>query len=126
MKQDIDAIILSIHPKYVKNILNATKTYELRKSFPKNKINKILIYETAPTSKVVAEIEVEQQVFNKKDFYKKYKENIGVSKEEYDKYYKNKEEVKVYKINKVINYDFHKDIKEYGYKLAPQNFYYLK
>lgn len=53
------AILLSINPNHVENILNGTKKYEFRKKACKRQIDKILIYCTTPIMKVVGEAEVE-------------------------------------------------------------------
>ena len=51
-------ILISIHPEHVQNILNGTKKYEYRKIVAKQTINSMLIYETSPTMKIVAEVDV--------------------------------------------------------------------
>ena len=53
------AILLSINPNHVENILNGTKRYEFRKRVCKRHVDKILIYSTTPVMKVVGEAEVE-------------------------------------------------------------------
>ena len=45
-------IILSIHPKWAAKIYSGEKTIEVRKSFPKQNVNKVYIYETAPVKKI--------------------------------------------------------------------------
>jgi predicted transcriptional regulator len=119
-------IILPIKSIYTQQILEGTKTYELRRSFPKQKISNILIYETAPISRVVANIKVEQLELNKQDFFDNHHKEIGVSKEEYNSYYHDKEIVCVYKIKSIQKLQESKKIKDFGYKFAPQNFYYIK
>ena len=48
------SIVLSIHPKYVEQILLGTKKYEYRTRICSKSVNKIYIYETSPnpTNKV--------------------------------------------------------------------------
>ena len=42
-------IFLSIKPVFTKKIETGEKNYEYRKYYPKNKINKIYVYESSPT-----------------------------------------------------------------------------
>jgi len=46
-------VLISIHSKYVRLIQSGEKLFEFRKSQPKKEVNKIWIYETSPTSKVI-------------------------------------------------------------------------
>ena len=43
------AIFISINPKHTKRIETGKKNYEFRNYIPKEKINTLLVYETAPT-----------------------------------------------------------------------------
>ena len=54
-------VILSIKPQFVEKIFNGSKIFEFRRSISKNKeVKKILVYASAPISKVVGEIEIEE------------------------------------------------------------------
>ena len=46
-------VLLSIKHIYVEQILNNTKSFELRRRFTNKEIKEILIYETSPKMKVV-------------------------------------------------------------------------
>ena len=46
-------ILLSIKPEYTNRILEGSKKYEFRRSVAKRKVDRILIYSTAPEMKVV-------------------------------------------------------------------------
>lgn len=48
-------IILAIKPKYANMILNGEKTIEFRRKFPKAPLEKVLIYASAPISKIIGE-----------------------------------------------------------------------
>ena len=52
------AILLSINPNHVENIMNGTKRYEYRKVACKRQVDKILIYSTNPIMRVVGEADV--------------------------------------------------------------------
>lgn len=53
-------ILLSINPEHVENIFNGNKKYEYRKIKCKEKVDKIIIYSTAPIMQVVGEAEVKR------------------------------------------------------------------
>jgi predicted transcriptional regulator/adenylate kinase len=54
-----DTILLSIHPSHVEKILKGKKRFELRRKIPLN-IKRVVIYATAPESRVVAIANVEE------------------------------------------------------------------
>lgn len=86
-------VLLSIKPKYVKKIISGEKIYELRKKIPNVKENDIIfIYSTSPVKAIKAFAFVKNIIQGtKEDVWKKIKEKSGVSKQEYDKYFENKE-----------------------------------
>lgn len=54
------SIILSIKPQFVDKILKWEKKFELRKSIPNKDFDKVIIYASAPISKIVGEFTVKQ------------------------------------------------------------------
>ena len=99
------AILLSINPNHVENILNGTKRYEFRKKACKRQVDKILIYSTTPIMKVVGEAEVEDVlVDNPEVIWKKTKTKSGIDKKFFDQYYKNRNQAVAYKLKNVIKY----------------------
>ena len=50
--------IFAIKPKYVEKIFSGEKRFEFRSTVCKQQINKIVIYETSPISKIVGEVSV--------------------------------------------------------------------
>ena len=50
--------IFAIKPKYVEKIFSGEKRFEFRYTVCKQQINKIVIYETSPISKIVGEVSV--------------------------------------------------------------------
>lgn len=82
------AILLSINPQHVENIMNGTKKYEFRKRACKRHVDKILIYSTNPVMKVVGEAEVEDILIeDPESLWKKTQKNSGIDKAFFDKYY---------------------------------------
>lgn len=127
-------ILLPIKPKYANKILNGEKDIEFRKSFPKESVDKIVIYATAPVSRVVGEVEVVGQIQSTIDFLKNgtnlydflttvLQNKVGISKKDFEKYYKDKYFAYYYKLGEVTKYD--KSLKDLNIDYAPQNFVYL-
>lgn len=121
------AILLSINPNHVENILNGTKKYEFRKKACKRQIDKILIYCTTPIMKVVGEAEVEDILIdNPEVIWKKTETKSGINKSFFDQYYKNREQAVAYKLKNVKKYGEPKELRDYGVNSAPQSFQYIE
>ena len=94
-------IIISINPEHVENILNGTKKYEYRKIAAKKDISSIIIYETTPIKRIVAEAEIiEVLMFEPEILWDKTKDASGISKEFFDDYFQNREIAYAYKLGK--------------------------
>lgn len=119
-------ILISINPEHVANIINGTKKYEYRKIAAKQDISSIVIYETTPIKRIVAEAEIiDVLVLTPSELWKKTKEQSGISKEFFDEYFKDRDVAYAYKLGKVKVYKKPKTLVEYGVKTAPQSFVYL-
>ena len=78
-------ILFSIKPEYVKDILSGRKKYEYRKIKPKNRVDAIIIYSSAPVMKIVAEVEVEEIIEgNTDEISEKTKNGSWTNKKLYD------------------------------------------
>lgn len=120
------AILLSINPTHVKNILNGTKVYEFRKNACKRHIDKILIYSTNPIMKVVGEAEVEDVLIDAPEIiWEKTEKKSGIDKDFFDKYYCDRDKAVAYKLKNVIEYVKPRELKDYGINSAPQSFQYV-
>ena len=119
-------IIISINPQHVKNIINGSKKYEYRTKAAKSDVNKILIYETVPVKKVVAEVEIlEVIMLPPEELRNQTKLYSGITKEFFDEYFKEREVAYAYKLGKVKVFDKPKELLEFGIKSAPQSFVYI-
>jgi len=120
-------ILMPINPVHVEKIMYGIKKYEYRKILPKKReIDTMLIYSTSPIKKVVGEAEIlEILIDNKEVIWNKTKDNSGIDKLFYDKYYKNKEIAVAYKLGKITKYNKPKELKEFGINYYPQSFVYL-
>ena len=117
-------IVISIYPEYVEKIINGIKKYEYRTRAAKQDVNKIIIYETLPVKKIVAEVEiVEVLVMEPNDLWNETKNFSGITKEFFDKYFKNKKVAYAYRLGNVN--DKPKELVEFGLKSAPQSYVYV-
>lgn len=91
MMQNNDLLIISVKPEYARKILNGEKTIELRKCAPK-KVGKdgyILIYVTAPVKELWGVYRIENIIKeNPKTLWENFGEQTGITKQEFNNYYK--------------------------------------
>lgn len=121
-----DKIVLSIKPEHVQNILNGTKKFEYRTKAAKSDIHKIIIYETTPIKKIVAEAEViDVLMMEPEDLWMATNEFSGISKSFFNSYFKNRKVAYAYKIGNVKVYTYPKALVEFGLKTPPQSFAYV-
>lgn len=119
-------IIISIKKEYVDKILSGEKKYEFRTRVAKNDINKIIIYCTIPTKKVVAEAEIVGVLAMSKDqLWDETSKHAGISKDRFMKYFEKNEIAYAYKLGKITVFEKKKDLIDYGLKWAPQSFVYI-
>lgn len=118
-------IIISINPEFVGKIMNGTKKFEYRTKAAKNDIDKIIIYETYPIKKVVAEVEILGVLkMSPENLLDANKNKSGITKQFFDEYFKGGEVAYAYKLWKKV-YDIPKDLAIFGLKSAPQSFVYI-
>lgn len=119
-------ILISINPEHVANIINGTKKYEYRKIAAKQDVSSIVIYETSPIKRIVAEAKIiDVLVFPPSELWEETKDYSGITKEFFDEYFEGREVAYAYKLGKVKVYKIPKTLLEYGIKSAPQSFIYL-
>ena len=121
------AILLSINPNHVENIMNGTKEYEFRKKACKRQVDKILIYSTTPIMRVVGEADVEDVLIDTPEvIWEKTEEKSGIDKAFFDQYYEDREQAVAYKLINVKQYEEPKELEEFGVSNAPQSFQYIE
>ena len=124
MKQKI---VISINPEYVKKIISGEKKYEYRTKAAKQDVDKIIIYETKPVKKIVAEAEILDVLeMAPEELWKETHKESGITKRFFNKYFKDREVAYAYKLGKITVYDTPVELAELGIKNAPQSFVYLK
>lgn len=120
-------ILLSIHPEYVEKIIDRSKKYEFRKRRCKQEIKKIIIYETAPVCMVIGEVEVvEVMEGTPEKIWEMTEEFSGIKKNLFESYYENQDNAVAFHLGTVKKYRKPKSIEEFGVKVAPQSYVYVK
>ena len=120
-------LLLSIKPLFVKGIINKEKIYELRRNFTKKQIDKIVIYESAPISRVVGEFEVEKVLHESlENLWDITKDFSCVDREFFEKYFNWKEYWYAIKIKNPKRYKKPKLITDYWMKRPPQSYAFIE
>lgn len=119
-------ILISINPKHVDNIINGVKKFEYRRKAAKKDVSSIIIYETTPIKRVVAEAEIIDVLeLPKEQLWEETKNEAGISKAFFLDYFKGKEIAYAYKLGKIKVFDKPKFLSDYGLRAAPQSFAYV-
>lgn len=122
----MESILLSINPEYVERIFSGKKRYEFRKRLANRKVDRILIYSTAPTKQVVGEVQIIETISSSpSELWERTKKFAGISRDKYRKYFKGCKIAYAYQLGQVIRYDPPKELSEFNVSQPPQSFIYL-
>lgn len=116
-------VLLSIKPKFADLILSGKKKYEFRRAIFKQKdVKKVVMYASAPISKIVGEFEVDSVISDAPDkLWKKTERWSGINEEYFNEYFDDKKIGYAIKIKKAKRY---RSMRELGHR-PPQSFQYL-
>jgi predicted transcriptional regulator len=123
------SVLLSIKPKFAEKIFDGEKRFEFRRRVFANKnVKKIVVYVSAPISKVVGEFEIEDIIeLEIENLWDHTKEHSGIAKDYFDSYFDGLETGFAIKIGKTCKYDAPLKLDEdFNVKHAPQSFIYLE
>ncbi|MBJ7688886.1 ASCH domain-containing protein [Weissella confusa] len=120
--------LLSIKPEFVNEIRLGKKKYEFRKRiFKKPNVEKVIIYESSPVSKIVGEFAITKILEEKPDvLWEKTKNHSGITKRFFDQYFHGKETAIAIEFEKFEEYSEPKTLNQLGLKSAPQSFVYIE
>lgn len=119
-------MLLSIKPQYVKQIVAGKKKFEFRKFHCRDDIDTIVIYETAPTKRVIGEVTLIEIIEGDVEYvWHETRGFGGILKRDYKEYYKEREVAIAYKLGEVTLYEEPKKLKDLGLDYVPQSFAYL-
>ena len=119
-------ILISINPEHVAKILSGEKKFEYRTKAAKQDVDSLVIYETTPVKRVVAEAKIlEVLELPPEELWEETKEYSGISKVFFDEYFNGRTVSYAYRLGEVKIYDEPLELSVYGVKSAPQSFIYL-
>jgi predicted transcriptional regulator len=121
-------VLLSIKPEFAEKIFQGVKKYEFRKALFKNRnVKKVVVYASAPISKVIGEFEIEDILeHDTESLWAKTKKHSGIPKEYFDSYFQGKKIGYAIKISKSKLYKDPLDLnKHFKLKCPPQSFMYI-
>ena len=121
-------VILSIKPEFANKIFNGTKKFEFRRTlFKKKEVKKIVVYASAPISKVIGEFEIEDIVHESVGtLWNKTSEFSGISFDYYYEYFQGKDLGYAIKVKNPKKYKKELCIRQNFGIRPPQSFAYLK
>lgn len=118
-------ILLPIKPYYANKILDWEKIFELRKIVPKKQFDTIIIYASAPISKVIWEVKVDEVIkADLSNLWDITKDWSCVDKQSINEYFKWKEIWYAIKVSNPIRYDSPINISKFT-RAVPQSFIYI-
>lgn len=121
------SVLLSIKPKYVKEIEQGSKLYEFRKSIFKQETNEIWVYASAPIKQIVGKILIDEIIEDSpNNLWLNCYHSAGIKKEDFFKYFKGKDKGYAIKIKQYVI--FKTPINPYNENssfTAPQSYAYL-
>lgn len=120
-------ILISINPEHVAKILSGEKKFEYRTKAAKRDVDSLIIYETTPVKRVVAEAKIIEVIeLPPEELWNETKRQSGISKEFFDEYFQGRKVAYSYRLGEVKAYDAPRELSFYGIKSAPQSFVYLR
>lgn len=123
----MSTILLPMKPEYVKSIFNGSKRIVYRKRIPKYSITRIVVYSTSPVKAIIGEIEVQKTMTMESSLLWEYtKDGAGISKKQFDDYFRNCNVVSAYKLGKYKKYESPKRLSSFGINSIPHSFVYLR
>ena len=85
-------VILSIKPCFVVEIIAGRKTFEFRKTIFKEPVKTVYVYASSPVCRIVGEFLLGDVLVDKPNvIWLRTHNNAGITKDYFDKYYKNKD-----------------------------------
>lgn len=121
-------IILSIKPEFAEKIFEGSKRYEFRRTLFKNtQVKAVVVYASAPISKIIGEFEIESVLHKELDrLWDDTREFSGITRDYYEQYFTGKELGYAIKVKKTKRYQEPLCIKEAFGLTPPQSFAYLE
>ena len=122
----MNALLLSINPEHVANIMNHSKFFEFRKVACKRNVDLMIIYCTNPVKKIVGQAKIRRVITGDPEHVWRETENgAGISKEFFDRYYSGRKTAIAYELYDIIEYTEPRNLSDFGIHFPPQSFVYV-
>lgn len=122
----MNALLLSINPEHVVNIMNHSKLFEFRKVACKKKVDIMIIYCTNPVKKIVGQAKIGRIITGDPEHvWRETESGAGISKEFFDKYYFGKKTAIAYELCDIVKYNEPRNLSDFGICSPPQSFVYV-
>lgn len=120
-------LLMAINPLYVDKILKGEKQFEYRKTRCLQSVKSILIYETSPKKKVVAEVELlDILTASPEIIWEQTQHAAGIDKRFFDDYFNGAHAAIAYVLGNVVTFNEPRSLSYYGVTFAPQSFQYIE
>jgi predicted transcriptional regulator len=118
--------MLSIKPEYAFSILAGRKRFEFRRCIFRRPVTRVVIYASAPISKVIGEFEIEELIHDDLDpLWRKTQDHAGITKEYFYSYFSDCDKGYAIKVANPKRYDEPQSLQD-GYGMSPpQSFAYV-
>lgn len=121
-------LLLSIKPKYVKQILAGTKLVEYRKQTPKDTgVDTVLIYQSNDLKKVVGEFKIAGIIEGTPQVvWSQTHEVGGICSADYFSYFQGRDKAYAFQISELKVYDMPVSLEDLGISRAPMSYQYVE
>jgi predicted transcriptional regulator len=122
-----NVIVLSLHPIHANAILDGIKTVEFRRSRIPSDAQAILVYATAPISKVIGTANVAgYQEAAPTTIWRKFRKYGNVPKAFFDSYFLGAKQARCYLLKSPKRFKKPLVLADFGISTAPQSFAYVR
>ena len=119
-------VLLSIKPEFAHKIFEGEKKFEFRRTIFKRPVKKVIVYASAPVSKVIGEFEIDKILYEDlQALWDKTSEFAGIEEGYFLDYFVGKECGYAIQIKKVKVYPLQLCIREHFQLDPPQSFAYV-
>lgn len=121
------AVLISIHPEHIVNILAGRKIFEYRKVIPSQDVSLLVLYSTAPVMKIVAVAEVLGRIFGSPTHvWNATSFGSGISRRFFREYFSGQRQASALSLGRVYELTSPLDLSSLsGMKVPPQSFSYI-
>jgi predicted transcriptional regulator len=121
-------VLLSIKPEFASKIFNGSKKYEYRRAIHKRSdVERVLVYASAPISKVIGEFEIAGILHDDpKQLWNQTNSHAGISKQIFFKYFSNISKGYAIEVKNHVFYETPVSLASLSISSPPQSFMYLQ